>query len=1517
MQPMNTDQQQYYANPAAHQQQATGYYMQNNSMEQQYPPQLRNPQAYASRMNPQQYMNPQISNGYSQPFFVPQGFQQHSYMPTHNQRQMNPSQISIIRPPNENINAYPSFIPQNGYPPTYAPANNSLPPTQPVYQQFYQTYQMPANYPTQPVPPQMSNQGQIPQQSPYQIPSLQQQQQQQQQILTTQPTQHSQIDQSTVPTSQPPIVSTIQQPNLYPSAIPSVATEKRKRNPLVIVDPVSHKPVELTTQSTHTSTPATTTTSSVSSTTATNENHPIESTTTDSVATTSTKLTHDPNKTQIQADFRRQFAERLVDTSNIQTDKNTSQSSAASTGPTEESSGATSIKQNSNKQSETSVQQSTSSASSSRSGSISRPKSPISIPSNDTSTTPSKESTSSKSSELPQPGHPGILTRNLTDEKLTTKITQDDIKEERDRSDSLKQQESEPIETIEKTNNDDDDDDNNNNNTKTTSDDAVPVVNEEIDSNPPETQSTPPLSTTASLECVTPPQTPTTIIDNEKSQALPNQRLRYDRHELLRIRENSGPFPIPQNLPDLDIVLNRRDINTARYSYTGTNSQGRINPSFHRQLSSSNHPSLTRYPNNQNSSSDSRRKTAIYLTNEPDFSNRVENPYKPIDQTKLDANNKVLRDVKSILNKVTPQTFDKLQKKLEALEIDRYERLEGMITIFFSKAVDEPAFSFLYAKLCKQFQKKQVTVPSEDGKTVTHYFRQILLTRCQKEFENDYRQEIEYEKRKAEVEAITDEKKRKEEAEKLEEDLVKAKRRKLGNIFFIGELFKLQMLTDTIMYDCIEYLLRDKTDEESLECLCRLLRTIGKELDAKASEKSTNKTNLEKHYRELETIVKEQKTSARIRFMIQDLIELRQASWVARRAEAKPTTIDEIHEQERLKREQQERDQERDRQQRRDQNRVTVIGSAYSGSGQQQYNDGRGSRGSGIKQQSNRNEEDRVENRFNVNTLRQLQSNDKRNQGPFAMSLAPQRTWSKGSGIEKKPEEDRSFSNTRTGKPPAGPVQQLKGKIGPTQSGSTYPLQRQSSRELARENSQRDRENALQSLRKTTTGSGINSPINTTGTSSMTNSREGSRNVSREQSRNASRESSVSERMVQVNQTSTNESPTIINQDLSNTSFDEEKTVARVHSLIEEYTENYSELTERPVKEALEDLASFRTSSFDQQAIIVRELFTNVLEAKPRARKAVGHLLDAALNDDVLSTEAFLSGFKMIVEAAPDYAVDIPLIWQYIGEILGALIGAPTSNMALLKPILECIPDDKSKQLFQFIIRFATEFSSRSRIQNFWQSSGFSLNDLIKSDLIDSSFSNEFDWLFDTPESESPAPQSKESHSPRADPQLVKLFKSVNDQSTTVTDPEIITYIREHMDPNEKFYIRNIVLSYLEACLINRDPQKKIQEDIAKKRMTILNAIIEHKSEAEIQAVYAIQNFVNKLEHPPKMARLLFDIFYDEECVSEDAFFEWLKHPDQSETEGHAVVEMSTKDFFTWLQQAETEVEEGEEEEGN
>ncbi|CAF1064198.1 unnamed protein product [Adineta steineri] len=849
------------------------------------------------------------------------------------------------------------------------------------------------------------------------------------------------------------------------------------------------------------------------------------------------------------------------------------------------------------------------------------------------------------------------------------------------------------------------------------------------------------------------------------------------------------------------------------------------------------------------------------------------------------ANIKFLGEIRSILNELTPQTYAKLLQKLDRLELDRYERLEGLMDMLFSKAVEESEYCFMYAALCKHFQRKQVTVPSPDGQMVTHYCRQILLTRCQTKFETDYRQDIDYDRRKKEVDAITDEKRQKEAAEDLEEAFFKARRRYLGNILFIGELFKLGMLPQAIMLDCMDYLLERKADEENLEFLCKFLRIIGKELDTKFTYMgSQNRKKLEKNYSELENIVAQRQTSARARFRIQDLMDLRKANWVARIAEAKPMKTDGIHEQERIKRGQQERDQERDRQQRRDRHRNN-LGGGGGGNNPQQYTESHGSPGSGIKQQPNRMNDDRTMSRFSDNSVGQYQTSGKRNP-TTTLNLAPQFTWSKPSTTEKKPEDDRANMN-RTGKPPSGSSQQYNNKSKTATPPGTpgYMTQRQPSRELTREN-------PVELLRRTASASKEVPNANNT---SMTDSRNSSRNVSREQSRESS--------LNKVSATSASTTTAAA----ANNSFDEEKTTARVHSLIEEYTEYYSDNNNRFVLKAVEDLSDFCTSNTNQQAIIVRELFTNVLEGKPRARKAIGHLLDMTLQKNLISDQSFLSGLKMLIEVVPDYIVDISLVWQYIGEILGAFISGSSLNILLLKSILPLIPDEVSKQLFQYIIRYAVEFSSKSRVQTNWQSVNISLNDLFESNSIDSSFLNEYNWLSDSTGS------NKENNLPRANSQLVTLFESVNDQDSAVPDAEIIKYIREEMNSKDKFYIRTIVLSYLETCLINRGQQIKIQEDIAKKRMTVLNGIIEHKPEAELQAVYAIQNFVSKLEHPPKMAQLLFDIFYDEECVSEDTFYEWLNQPDQSEIEEHSIVAVSTKDFFDWLQQRETEGEGDEE----
>ena len=52
--------------------------------------------------------------------------------------------------------------------------------------------------------------------------------------------------------------------------------------------------------------------------------------------------------------------------------------------------------------------------------------------------------------------------------------------------------------------------------------------------------------------------------------------------------------------------------------------------------------------------------------------------------------------------------------------------------------MDEPGFSVAYARMCDVLQKKK-TMSGSGGEV---YFRKLLITRCQKEFEKDYMDHI-------------------------------------------------------------------------------------------------------------------------------------------------------------------------------------------------------------------------------------------------------------------------------------------------------------------------------------------------------------------------------------------------------------------------------------------------------------------------------------------------------------------------------------------------------------------------------------------------------------------------------------------------------------------------------------------------------------------------------------------------------------------------------------------------------
>jgi len=76
---------------------------------------------------------------------------------------------------------------------------------------------------------------------------------------------------------------------------------------------------------------------------------------------------------------------------------------------------------------------------------------------------------------------------------------------------------------------------------------------------------------------------------------------------------------------------------------------------------------------------------------------------------------------------------------------------------------------------------------------------------------------------------------------------------------------------------------------------------------------------------------------------------------------------------------------------------------------------------------------------------------------------------------------------------------------------------------------------------------------------------------------------------------------------------------------------------------------------------------------------------------------------------------------------------------------------------------------------------------------------------------------------------------------------------------------------------------------------------------SELEALYSLQALVNSLEHPNKLLHSIFDVLYDCDVISEDAFLEWEESTEPGEQEGKGVALKSCTQFFQWLKTAELE----------
>ena len=250
------------------------------------------------------------------------------------------------------------------------------------------------------------------------------------------------------------------------------------------------------------------------------------------------------------------------------------------------------------------------------------------------------------------------------------------------------------------------------------------------------------------------------------------------------------------------------------------------------------------------------------------------------------------RKVRSLLNKLTMEKFDSISDQIITWANKSENEKDGrtliqVIRLVFEKATDEAAWSEMYARLCRKMMEtispevQDDGIRNSEGKPIAggQLFRKYLLNRCQEDFERGWFAK-EATATAAAAKASDDQaikagnEKKGEESEFYSEEYYaaqKAKRQGLGLIKFIGELFKLQMLTERTIHECVKKLLgNENPEEEEIESLCQLLKTVGQLLDVPKA-----RAHMDVYFTRMKELCKSLNVSSHTQIMLQVMAEFR------------------------------------------------------------------------------------------------------------------------------------------------------------------------------------------------------------------------------------------------------------------------------------------------------------------------------------------------------------------------------------------------------------------------------------------------------------------------------------------------------------------------------------------------------------------------------------------------------------------------------------------------------------------
>eukprot|EP00929_Paragymnodinium_shiwhaense_P108568 TRINITY_DN74889_c0_g1_i1.p1 TRINITY_DN74889_c0_g1~~TRINITY_DN74889_c0_g1_i1.p1 ORF type:complete len:566 (-),score=135.33 TRINITY_DN74889_c0_g1_i1:219-1916(-) len=234
-----------------------------------------------------------------------------------------------------------------------------------------------------------------------------------------------------------------------------------------------------------------------------------------------------------------------------------------------------------------------------------------------------------------------------------------------------------------------------------------------------------------------------------------------------------------------------------------------------------------------------------------------------------DSRGEMLRSTTSLLNKLTVEKFEELYLQILACAEKHGQHTDVLASEILGKAAMQQSFANMYAQLCARL----VVDLGEEATGAD--FRSWLLFFCRQLYDFSWHWQVEHEDP---------------EAAGLH------KKRALGNLRFLGELLVNGVLPTSELFHCARDLMAPPLLQDRLEGAALLLRVVGPTFDTEAWR---HHQELKELFWDLHGFTFDFAVQTRVRYLLRDVVELRQAGWVDSKAmlaavRPQPQRLDEV-----------------------------------------------------------------------------------------------------------------------------------------------------------------------------------------------------------------------------------------------------------------------------------------------------------------------------------------------------------------------------------------------------------------------------------------------------------------------------------------------------------------------------------------------------------------------------------------------------------------------------------------------